>query len=77
MEILVAPYIRGGAIVQVIPNRSGMDWLDEYEVDFGQNQIATFYETQLRLSKPPSQIKPAGRLALRSESREACLQLSK
>ena len=62
MEILVAPYIRGGAIVQVIPNRSGMDWLDEYEVDFGQNQIATFYETQLRLSKPPSRIEPAGRV---------------
>jgi hypothetical protein len=42
-------YMRRGVIVQVIPNQSGMEWLTEYEIDFGNNDIATFYETQLRL----------------------------
>ena len=46
---LVPTYMRSGAIVQVIPDKNGVDWLTEYKIDFGDNQIATFYETQLRL----------------------------
>jgi hypothetical protein len=53
VDALVPPYMRSGAIVQVIPNKSGMDWLTEYQVDFGNKQIATFYETQLRLVRLP------------------------
>jgi hypothetical protein len=47
---LVRPYIRG-VIIRVILDEDGIDWLDEYEVDFGKNVIATFYEGQLRLVK--------------------------
>ena len=46
---LVPPDMRSGGIIRVIPDESGTDWLNEYEIDFGNNQTATFYETQLRL----------------------------
>jgi hypothetical protein len=33
----------------VIPNDQGQDLFNEYEVNFGNQVIAIFYETQLRL----------------------------
>jgi hypothetical protein len=34
----------------VIPNDQGLDLFNEYEVNFGNQVIAIFYETQLRLA---------------------------
>jgi hypothetical protein len=48
---LVPPYMRSGIVTKVIPNKDGMDWFTEYEVNFGNQVIAIFYETQLRLAK--------------------------
>jgi hypothetical protein len=45
---LVPEYMRSGVIVRVIPNK-GLDWFAEYEINFSEMLIATFYETQLRL----------------------------
>ena len=36
-------------ITCVIPNKEGIAWFTEYEVNFGNQVIAIFYETQLRL----------------------------
>jgi len=44
--------MRNGTIVQVIPNADGLDLFTEYEVNFDDRIIATFYETQLRSAKP-------------------------
>ena len=46
---LIPPYMRTGVITRVIPNKHGVDWFTEYEVNFDNQLIATFYETQLRL----------------------------
>jgi hypothetical protein len=46
---LVPPDMRSGGIIRVIPDKSGTDWLNEYEIDFGNDKIAKFYEPQLRL----------------------------
>jgi hypothetical protein len=46
----VPEYMRNGTVLRVIPNKH-YDRFTEYEVDFGNQQIATFYETQLRLVK--------------------------
>jgi hypothetical protein len=48
---LVPSYMRDGVVRCVIPNKDGIEWLAEYEVDFGDQLIAMFYETQLRLVK--------------------------
>ena len=48
---LVPQYMRSGIVTKVIPNKDGMDWFTEYEVNFGNKTIAVFYETQLRLVK--------------------------
>jgi len=49
---LVPEYARSGVVTRVIPNTEGMDWLTEYEVDFGTRLVTrlalTLYETQLR-----------------------------
>ena len=45
---LIPIYMRSGTITQVIPNKDGLDWFTEYEVDFNTLK-AHFYETQLRL----------------------------
>ena len=42
---LVPIYMRNGVVIRVIPNKSGVDWLNEYEVDFGNHLTAKFYET--------------------------------
>jgi hypothetical protein len=54
--VLVPEYMRHGVVTRVIPNTetNGLDWLTEYEVNFDNQQIATFYETQLRLVESPT-----------------------
>ncbi len=47
---LVPEYMRSGVITRVIPNDQGQDLFNEYEVNFGNQVIAIFYETQLRLA---------------------------
>jgi hypothetical protein len=46
---LVPEWMRSGVIMRVIPNDQGQDLFNEYEVNFGNQVIAIFYETQLRL----------------------------
>jgi hypothetical protein len=48
---LVPDYMRSGVITRVIPNKDGLDWFTEYEINFGYKRIANFYETQLRQVK--------------------------
>jgi hypothetical protein len=48
---LVPPYMRDGTVLRIIPNKDGLDWFTEYEVNFDGQIIAIFYETQLRLVK--------------------------
>jgi hypothetical protein len=48
---LVPDYMRSGDIVRVIPNEDGLELFTEYEVNFNNQLVATFYETQLRLVK--------------------------
>lgn len=47
---LVPDYMKNGVVIRVMPNQE-MDWFSQYEVEFGYQQIAIFYETQLRLVK--------------------------
>jgi hypothetical protein len=47
--VLVPQYMRTGVVTKIIPNQNGLDQFTEYEVDFGNQVIATFYETELRL----------------------------
>jgi hypothetical protein len=51
--VLVPDYMRSGVIMQVIPNPDLPDWFTEYEVNFGNQVIAIFYQTQLRLAESP------------------------
>ena len=51
---LVPDYMRNGIVTRVIPNNEGQDLFNEYEVNFGNQLIATFYETQLRLARDPN-----------------------
>ena len=51
---LVPEYMRCGIVTEVIPNDQGRDLFNEYEVNFGNQLIATFYETQLRLYRSPT-----------------------
>jgi hypothetical protein len=46
---LVPQYMRRGVVTCVMVNKDGIEWLTEYQVDFGHQLIATFYEPQLRL----------------------------
>src|SRR2546426_411403 len=48
---LVPTYMQRGVITRVIPDKGGIDWLSEYEVNFDNKLVANFYETQLRLVK--------------------------
>ena len=45
--------MRRGVIIRVIPNRH-VDLFNEYEVNFGKQVFAIFYETQLRLATTPN-----------------------
>jgi hypothetical protein len=53
IDPLVPPYMHIGVITRVIPATNGPDWVTEYDVDFGNQVIATLYETQLGLAKSP------------------------
>ena len=44
---LVAPYMKQGTILRVIPHSEQAEWPDEYEVQFG-SKTALLYESQLR-----------------------------
>jgi hypothetical protein len=46
---LVPEWMQNGVILRVIPNDQGLDLFNEYEVNFGNQVIAIFYESQLRL----------------------------
>jgi hypothetical protein len=50
---LVPEYMRSGIVTRVIPNQQGHHLFNEYEVNFGNQVIALFYETQLRLVESP------------------------
>jgi hypothetical protein len=54
---LIPEYMRSGVVIRVIPNEHA-DWFSEYEVNFGNQQIATFYETQLRPANEASDVNP-------------------
>ncbi len=43
-----ADYISTGTIVFVIPNHHQLEIFDEYEVDFGANEILVAYDNQLK-----------------------------
>ena len=45
---LVPSYMSHGEILKVIPNKDGLEWATEYEVRFGVELRAKFYESQLR-----------------------------
>jgi hypothetical protein len=47
---LVPEWMKNGVIIRVIPNDQGLDLFNEYEVNFGNQVIAIFYETQLQLA---------------------------
>jgi hypothetical protein len=47
---LVPEYMRSGVVTRVILNVQGQDLFNEYEVNFGGQLTAIFYETQLRLA---------------------------
>ena len=51
---LVPEYMRNGVVIRVIPNDQGLDLFNEYEVNFGNQVIAIFYETQLQLATKPN-----------------------
>jgi len=51
---LVPDYMSSGIVTRVIPNKEGQDLFNEYEVNFGNQLTATFYETQLRLARDPN-----------------------
>ena len=48
---LIPPYLKKGTVTKVMPNKDGLDRFTEYEVNFGNQIVATFYETQLRLAE--------------------------
>ena len=48
IESLVPESMRNGVVIRVIPNNPWPDLFNEYEVDFGNRLILTFYETQLQ-----------------------------
>jgi hypothetical protein len=54
MGSLIPQYMREGVVLRIFPNKNGVPWLTEYEVNFGKQMTATFYESQLRLVKNPS-----------------------
>jgi hypothetical protein len=42
--------MRRGVIIRDIPSDQGLGLFNEYEVNFGNQVIAIFYETQLQLA---------------------------
>ena len=52
---LVPSYMQYGTVIRVVPNKNDVNWLNEYEVNFGNQLIAIFHESQLRLVKAISE----------------------
>jgi hypothetical protein len=48
---LVPNSIKTGTVTKVIPNKHGIDWATQYEVDFGEIR-QTLYQTELNLVQP-------------------------
>ena len=45
---LAPVWMKAGIVTKVIPNKDGVEWATEYEVEFREIK-QTFYETELRL----------------------------
>lgn len=67
--ILLPQYMKNGIVIRVIPNKDGLDWFTEYEVNFSNRQIALFYETQLRLLKQSQHLSEERLRALANDSK--------
>jgi hypothetical protein len=48
---LVPDWMKCGVITRVIPDKHGIDWATQYEVEFGPELNGTFYQNELRLVK--------------------------
>jgi hypothetical protein len=46
--VLVPIWIKVGIVTKVIPNKHGIDWATQYQVDFGEMK-ETLYQTELCL----------------------------
>jgi len=49
--VLVPRWMKVGIVTKVIPNKHGIEWATQYQVDFGEMK-ETFYQTELRLVSP-------------------------
>jgi hypothetical protein len=54
MGPLVPDWMKYGVITKVIPDRHGIEWATQYEVNFGPQLNGTFYQNELRLVKTAS-----------------------
>ena len=52
--VLVPIWMKVGIVTKVIPNKHGIDWATQYQVDFGEMK-ETLYQTELCLAKPAGQ----------------------
>ena len=43
-----------GVALRVLPNKEGVEWFTEYEVQFAEHLVGKFYQTQLRPAKAES-----------------------
>jgi len=50
---LVPVYMRDGVVTRIIPNDDAPEMFTQYEVNFNERMIATFYGPQLRLVSDP------------------------
>ena len=54
MGVLVPIWMKVGIVTEVIPNKHGIDWATQYQVDFGEMK-ETLYQTELCLVKSDGQ----------------------
>jgi len=52
--VLVPMWMKVGIVAKVIPNKHGIDWATQYQVDFGEMK-ETLYQTELCLVKSAGQ----------------------
>jgi len=52
--VLVPIWMKVGIVTKVIPNKDGIDWATQYQVDFGEMK-KTLYQTELCLVKSDGQ----------------------
>jgi hypothetical protein len=48
---LVPAWMKYGVITKVIPDKHGIEWATQYEVEFGPQLNGTCYQNELRLVK--------------------------